>query len=89
MIAPLTHLSGNAFASSLTAQGALDPPVILVESGLVTLGVLFRNLRAAGLDARLREGAVPRLWEAGVLCSPLLPPLVIGLLVVFRLPCYC
>ncbi len=83
VIALLTHLSASAIASSLTAPGALDPLVASVESGLITLGVLF--LICTPLAWMLARGKLPfpRVWETGVLCSLLLPPLVIGLLLVF------
>ena len=41
VIALATHLSGGEIASPPTSPGALDPLVTSVESGLVTLGVLF------------------------------------------------
>ena len=83
VIALATNLSGSAIASSLTAPGALDPLVTSVESGLVTLGVLF--VVCTPLAWMLARGKLPfpRVWETGVLCSLLLPPLVIGLLLVF------
>jgi len=83
VIALLTHLSGSAIASALTAPGALDPLVVSLLSGLVTLGVLF--VFCTPLAWMLARGKLPfpRIWEAGLLCSLLLPPLVIGLLLVF------
>jgi molybdate/tungstate transport system permease protein len=83
VIALLTHLSRGAIASALTAPGALDPLLVSVESGLVTLGVLA--VVGTPLAWMLARGKLPfpRVWEAGVLCSLLLPPLVIGLLLVF------
>lgn len=83
LFALATHLSGSAIASSLTAPGALDPLVTSVESGLVTLGVLV--VLCTPLAWLLARGKLPfpRVWETGVLCSLLLPPLVIGLLLVF------
>jgi molybdate/tungstate transport system permease protein len=83
VIALLTHLSGGAIAAALTAPGALDPLVTSVESGLVTLGVLV--LLCTPLAWMLARGGLPfpRAWEAGVLASLLLPPLVIGLLLIF------
>ena len=88
VIALLTHLSWSAIAKSLTAQGALDPLVISVESGLVTLGVLL--VVCTPLAWMLARGKLPfpRVWETGVLCSLLLPPLVIGLLLVFMVGPY-
>jgi molybdate/tungstate transport system permease protein len=83
VIALATNLSGSAIASSLTSPGALDPLVTSLESGLVTLGVLF--VVCTPLAWMLARGKLPfpRVWETGVLCSLLLPPLVIGLLLVF------
>jgi molybdate/tungstate transport system permease protein len=83
VIALLTHLSGSAIASSLTAQGAWDPIVVSLAAGGVTLAVLL--LLGTPLAWMLARGALPfpRVWEAGVLCALLLPPLVIGLLLIF------
>jgi molybdate/tungstate transport system permease protein len=83
VIALLTHLSAGAIKSSLTAPGALDPLVVSLQSGLVTLGVLV--LLGTPLAWLLARGRLPfpRIWEAGILCSLLLPPLVIGLLLIF------
>jgi molybdate/tungstate transport system permease protein len=83
VIALLTHLSWSALRSSLSAPGAFDPLLTSVESGVITLAVLF--LLCTPLAWMLARGKLPfpRVWEAGVLCSLLLPPLVIGLLLVF------
>jgi molybdate/tungstate transport system permease protein len=83
VIALLTHLSGSAIASALTAPGGLDPIVVSLAAGGVTLAVLL--LLGTPLAWMLARGALPfpRVWEAGVLCSLLLPPLVIGLLLIF------
>ena len=83
VITLLTHLSGSAIASSLTAPGALEPLLVSLESGGVTLAVLL--LLGTPLAWMLARGRLPfpRIWEAGVLCSLLLPPLVIGLLLIF------
>ena len=83
VISLLTHLSWGTIKSSLTAPGALQPLVTSLESGLVTLGVLV--LLCTPLAWLLARGRLPfpRIWEAGILCSLLLPPLVIGLLLIF------
>jgi molybdate/tungstate transport system permease protein len=83
VITLLAHLSAHDIASSLTAPGALDPLVTSLESGGVTVAVLL--LLATPLAWMLARGTLPfpRVWEAGVLCSLLLPPLVIGLLLIF------
>jgi molybdate/tungstate transport system permease protein len=88
VIALLTHLSGSAIVSSLTVPGALDPLVISLESGGVTLAVLLAL--GTPLAWMLARGTLPfpRVWEAGVLCSLLLPPLVIGLLLIFMIGPY-
>ena len=88
VITLLTHLSGGAIASSLTAQGALDPLVGSMDSGLVTLCGL--RVVCTPLAWMLARGKLPfpRVWETGVLCSMLLPPLVIGLLLVFMVGPY-
>jgi molybdate/tungstate transport system permease protein len=85
VIALLTHLSWSAIRTALSAPGALDPLVISLEAGAVTLGVLL--LLGTPLAWMLARGTLPfpRAWEAGVLCSLLLPPLVIGLLLIFMI----
>jgi len=88
VITLLTHISGSAIASSLSAPGALQPLVTSLEAGGVTLVVLL--LICTPLARMLARGTLPfpRVWEAGVLCSLLLPPLVIGLLLVFMVGPY-
>jgi molybdate/tungstate transport system permease protein len=83
VITLLTHLSWHSIVSSLSAPGAFDPLIVSLEAGGVTLAVLA--LLATPLSWMLARGTLPfpRLWEAGVLASLLLPPLVIGLLLVF------
>jgi molybdate/tungstate transport system permease protein len=88
VITLLTHLSAHAIASSLTAPGALDPLYTSLESGAVTVAVLLGV--ATPLARMLARGTLPfpRIWETGVLCSLLLPPLVIGLVLVFMVGPY-
>ena len=83
LIALAAHLSWASITSALSAPGALDPLVLSAASSAVTLGVLL--LLGTPLGWALARGALPfpRVWEAGVLASLLLPPLVIGLLLVF------
>jgi molybdate/tungstate transport system permease protein len=84
----LTHLSWHSLVSALTYPGALDPLVTSVEAGAVTLAVLV--CVCTPLAWKLSRGTLPfpRVWEAGILCSLLLPPLVIGLLLVFMVGPY-
>jgi molybdate/tungstate transport system permease protein len=88
VITLLAHLSWRAVGSSLSTAGALDPLVVSLESGAVTLGVLL--LLGTPLARMLARGTLPfpRIWETGVLLSLLLPPLVIGLLLVFMVGPY-
>jgi molybdate/tungstate transport system permease protein len=88
VITLLVHLSWGDVGQSLSVPGALDPLVVSLESGGVTLGVLF--LICTPLAWMLARGRLPfpRIWEAGLLCSLLLPPLVIGLLLVFMVGPY-
>jgi molybdate/tungstate transport system permease protein len=88
VIALLAHLSGSAITSALTAPGALDPLVTSAESGLVTLAVLFGICTPLAWLLARGKLPFPRVWEAGLLCSLLLPPLVIGLLLVFMVGPY-
>jgi molybdate/tungstate transport system permease protein len=88
VITLLIHLSPGQIASALTGAGDLDPLATSLEAGGVTLVVLIGVCTPlAWLLARGRL-PLPRLWEAGLLCSLLLPPLVIGLLLVFMVGPY-
>lgn len=83
VITLFVHLSPRAIGSALRAPGALSPLAVSLESGTVTLAVLVGlGTPLAWLMARGRL-PWPRLWEAGVLAALLLPPLVVGLLLVF------
>jgi molybdate/tungstate transport system permease protein len=88
VITLFVHLSPSAVVSALRAPGALDPLVVSLESGAVTLAVLVAlGTPLAWMMARGRL-PLPRLWEAGVLAALLLPPLVVGLLLVFMVGPY-
>src|SRR5262249_10741307 len=77
------HLSAGAIKTSLTTPGALEPLIVSLQSGAVTLGVLvLLGTQLAWLLARGKL-SFPRIWEAGILCTLLMPPLVIGLLLIF------
>ena len=88
VITLLTHLSWHEVVTALQVPGALDPLVISLESSGVTLAVLL--VLGTPLARMLARGTLPfpRVWEAGVLLSLLLPPLVIGLLLVFMVGPY-
>jgi molybdate/tungstate transport system permease protein len=88
VIALLTHLSWSSVKAALTIPGALDPLIVSVQSGAITLAVLL--LLGTPLAWKLAQGTLPfpRVWETGVLLSLLLPPLVIGLLLIFMVGPY-
>ena len=88
VITLLVHLSGHALVSALSAPGALSPLVISLEAGGVTLVVLV--LCGTPLGWMLARDSLPaaRVFEAGLLCTLLLPPLVVGLLLVFMVGPY-
>ncbi len=88
VITLIAHLSWGTFWSSLSAPGALGPLVTSVESGLVTLVILVVCCTPLGYLMARGRLPFPRVWETGVLCSLLLPPLVIGLLLVFMVGPY-
>ncbi len=88
VITLITRMSPGDIASALTGPGDLEPLLTSVLSGCVTLGVLV--LVCTPLAWMMARGRLPfpRVWEAGVLCALLLPPLVIGLLLVFMVGPY-
>jgi molybdate/tungstate transport system permease protein len=88
VITLFAHLSGHAIAAAWSAPGALDPLVTSVAASGVTMGVLV--LFGTPLAWLLARGRLPagRFFEAGLLCSLLLPPLVIGLLLIFMVGPY-
>ncbi|HLI15752.1 MAG TPA: ABC transporter permease subunit [Acidimicrobiales bacterium] len=81
----LGELSPAAIGRALSAPGALTPLVVSLESGALTLAVLVGL--GTPLAFLLARGRLPfaRVLETGVLALLLLPPLVIGLLLVFML----
>ena len=83
VIALFFHITPAAVSSALRTPGALTPLVVSLQSGLITLAVLASfGTPLAWMMARGRLPA-PRIWEAGVLAALLLPPLVVGLLLIF------
>ena len=83
-----THLSAGAIGHALSYPGALDPLEVSLEAGGVTLGVLLVVCTPLAWMLARDRLPFPRVWEAGLLCSLLLPPLVIGLLLVFMVGPY-
>jgi molybdate/tungstate transport system permease protein len=88
VITLFARMSPGEIANAITGPGNLDPLVTSVESGAVTLGVLL--VICTPLSWLLARGRLPfpRVWEAGLLCALLLPPLVIGLLLIFMVGPY-
>jgi molybdate/tungstate transport system permease protein len=88
VITLFTRMSPGDIVSAITGPGDLDPLVTSLESAGLTLVVLVAFCTpVAWLLARGRL-PLPRVWEAGILCTLLLPPLVIGLLLVFMVGPY-
>lgn len=79
----LAHLSPQAIGRALTGPGALSPLVVSVEAGAVAVGVLVVLGTPLGYLMARDRLPLPRVWETGVLVMLLMPPLVIGLLLVF------
>jgi molybdate/tungstate transport system permease protein len=88
VITLLTRMSPGDIWSALTGAGNLDPLATSVESGLVTLATLLVLCTPLAWMLARDRLPFPRIWEAGILCSLLLPPLVIGLLLVFMVGPY-
>ncbi|MCU1491479.1 MAG: binding-protein-dependent transport system inner rane component [Acidimicrobiaceae bacterium] len=79
----LAHLSFSQIRSALDAPGALSPLAVSLEAGGITLGVLLLLGTPAGWLLARGRLPLPRLFEGALLASLLLPPLVLGLLLVF------
>lgn len=88
VITLFAHLSPGQIREALTGPGTLDPLVTSLEAGGVTLGVLAVLCTPLALTLARGRLPFPRIWEAGLLMSLLLPPLVIGLLLVFMVGPY-
>ncbi|MCK4175991.1 ABC transporter permease subunit [Aciditerrimonas ferrireducens] len=79
----LAHLRPSVVGRALSAPGALGPLVTSLEASALALALLVvLGTPLAWAMARDRLPA-PRIIEAGVLVPLLMPPLVIGLLLVF------
>lgn len=77
------HLSPGPALRSLATRGALAPLVVSLEAAALSLAVLVGlGTPLAYLLARDRL-PLPRLWETGLLVMLMMPPLVVGLLLVF------
>lgn len=87
LLAPLVtlvaHISPASLLGALATPGALGPLVISLESGGTAMAVLVVGGTALAWLMARRRLPLPWLWESGVLAMVLLPPLVIGLLLVF------
>jgi molybdate/tungstate transport system permease protein len=88
VITLITRMSPGDIWAALTGPGDLEPLLTSVESAGVTLAVLVCFCTPLALLLARGRLPFPRVWEAGILCSLLLPPLVIGLLLVFMVGPY-
>jgi molybdate/tungstate transport system permease protein len=79
----VAHISPSAIRSSLSEPQALQPLETSLVASAATLGVLVAaGTPLAWMLARDRL-PFPRIWETGVLLLLLMPPLVLGLLLVY------
>lgn len=79
----VSRVSAHSISTSLGAAGALDPLFVSLGASAIALGAtVLLGTPLAYLLARGRL-PLPRLVELGVLLPLMLPPLVIGLLLVF------
>jgi len=83
VITLFAHLSAHGISAAWSTPDALTPLLVSLEAGAVTLGILV--VCCTPLAWLLARNRLPfaRLFEAGLLATLLLPPLVIGLLLVF------
>jgi molybdate/tungstate transport system permease protein len=88
VITLITRMSPGDIWAALTGPGDLDPLLTSIESAGVTLVVLVCFCTPLAMMLARGRLPFPRVWEAGILCSLLLPPLVIGLLLVFMVGPY-
>jgi molybdate/tungstate transport system permease protein len=79
----LAHVTPRSVEAALRAPGALEPLAVSLESGAVTLVVLVGTGLPLGWLLARRRLPLHRVWETGLLCVLLLPPIVVGLLLVF------
>lgn len=85
LAALVAHVSPHDIRATLGPPGALQPlAVSLGASAVALLGIVLLGTPLAYLLAR-RRLPFPRVVEAGVVVPLLMPPLVIGLLLVFML----
>jgi molybdate/tungstate transport system permease protein len=83
LVVLLTQVSPHSVRESLDRPGALDPLWTSLEASAIALGAMVvLGTPLAYLIARSRS-RLKRVVEAGVLLPLLMPPLVIGLLLIF------
>lgn len=83
LVALFGHLSFSQVLSSLGAPGALAPLAISLLASIIALAALVLVGTPLGWMMARHRLPAPRLWRLGVLIPLLMPPLVIGLLLVF------
>lgn len=83
LIALIAHLTPASVVRILSGPGAFGPLVISLEAGIVGVGSIV--IAGTPLAYLLAHDRMPgrRFWEAGLLIALMMPPLVIGLLLVF------
>ena len=85
LAALFAHLSGHAMRQTLGAPGGLSPLWTSLEASVVALTTIV--VLGTPLAWLLARGRLPfaRVWEVGLLIPLLMPPLVIGLLLIYFL----
>ena len=81
----LTRISPASLASALGTPGALGPLETSIAASGLSLAILVVVGTPFGWMLAREWLPAPRVWEVGVLVPLLMPPLVIGLLLVFLL----
>lgn len=80
----ISQVSPHSIRANLGPPGALDPLWTSLEASAIALtAMVLLGTPLAYLIARHRLGALTRVLEAGVILPLLMPPLVIGLLLIF------
>jgi len=77
------HLQYARLLSDLTAPGSLDPALVSLGSAAIALAAIALLGTYLGAVIARGDGWVTRLLEGGIVVMVLMPPLVIGLLLVF------
>jgi molybdate/tungstate transport system permease protein len=79
----LAHLSPGGVRQAFAQPGALQPLTVSLEASALALAVLVTGCTPLSWLLARDRLPWPRVWEAGLLVPLMMPPLVVGLLLVF------